>query len=279
MSNPFRAQDTIASRGRGGPGRSAGGGGASGPAAQTLPPALGDLLSWFDLTDLSTLWQDNAATIPAVDGQPVQRIDNKGNDPNVPFLNDNLQVGTIQPLLFANEPVPLTGALGFKTGGNSWNISVNTAPPFPGVGPAGGITVAYAGRQNDVAVASSGPGAGWGLPHFVIQDGDANNSPGNWIYRRASGTFEDSGVAAPVNIWNWELVTWTGTTMIMKVGGAAEVVKVVPAYAPINAGQSISIGGFRSQCTVFLMWAGALDAGERAAFGNFMDTTYGVMPF
>lgn len=34
---------------------------------------------WYDPSDLSTMWQDAAGTIPAVVGMPVARIDDKGN--------------------------------------------------------------------------------------------------------------------------------------------------------------------------------------------------------
>jgi len=34
---------------------------------------------WYDPSDLSTMWQDTAGTIPAIVGYPVARIDDKGN--------------------------------------------------------------------------------------------------------------------------------------------------------------------------------------------------------
>lgn len=34
---------------------------------------------WYDPSDLATMWQDTAGTIPAVPGLPVARIDDKGN--------------------------------------------------------------------------------------------------------------------------------------------------------------------------------------------------------
>ncbi|MFZ5653163.1 MAG: hypothetical protein ACOY42_02000 [Pseudomonadota bacterium] len=34
---------------------------------------------WYDPSDLSTMWQDTAGTVPAVIGLPVARIDDKGN--------------------------------------------------------------------------------------------------------------------------------------------------------------------------------------------------------
>lgn len=51
-----------------------------------MPP--GAPVLWYDGSDLSTLWQDTAGTVPVVsDGDPVNRIDNKGSMVGVPVLN------------------------------------------------------------------------------------------------------------------------------------------------------------------------------------------------
>lgn len=44
--------------------------------------ALGEEGGWFDPSDLSTLWQDTAGTVPAVVGDPVGRIDDKSGRGN-----------------------------------------------------------------------------------------------------------------------------------------------------------------------------------------------------
>ncbi len=44
--------------------------------------ALGEEGGWFDPSDLATLWQDTAGTIPAVVGDPVGRIDDKSGRGN-----------------------------------------------------------------------------------------------------------------------------------------------------------------------------------------------------
>ncbi len=43
------------------------------------PPALAELIHWYDFDDLSTLWQDIAGTIPVTTpGQSLPRVDDKG---------------------------------------------------------------------------------------------------------------------------------------------------------------------------------------------------------
>jgi hypothetical protein len=42
--------------------------------------ALGEAGAWYDPSDLSTLWQDTAGTVPAVVGDPVGRIDDKSGN-------------------------------------------------------------------------------------------------------------------------------------------------------------------------------------------------------
>jgi len=45
------------------------------------PPALDDILHWFDFTDISTLFQDTGGLTPVTsNGQVIARINNKGSD-------------------------------------------------------------------------------------------------------------------------------------------------------------------------------------------------------
>jgi hypothetical protein len=41
---------------------------------------LGEAGAWYDPSDLSTLWQDTAGTVPAIVGDPVGRIDDKSGN-------------------------------------------------------------------------------------------------------------------------------------------------------------------------------------------------------
>lgn len=48
-------------------------------AIATIIAAYTQASVWYDPSDLATMWQDTAGTIPAVPGLPVARIDDKGN--------------------------------------------------------------------------------------------------------------------------------------------------------------------------------------------------------
>lgn len=72
----------------------------------------GELGGWYDPSDLSTLWQDDAGTIPVTaDGQTVARIDDKSGNGNH-LRSDSAGTGRLAPL--------------YKTaGGVSWLESVD----------------------------------------------------------------------------------------------------------------------------------------------------------
>jgi hypothetical protein len=57
-----------------------------GPAAPAFSPldlfGSGEEGAWYDPSDLSTVWQDAAGTIPATAGDPVGRIDDKSGNGN-----------------------------------------------------------------------------------------------------------------------------------------------------------------------------------------------------
>lgn len=73
MTNPFRAQDIIASRGRGG------GAATASIGLPPLPPHFGNLAHWWDFNGLDSIYQDAPGTVPiSADGQNILRMDNKG---------------------------------------------------------------------------------------------------------------------------------------------------------------------------------------------------------
>lgn len=245
-----------------------------------MPPELAQLLYWFNGSQADSLWKDDAGIIPATDLSIFKRIDNLGTDTaNVPFLNDNLTGGTQPPIWFQDEPVVGTGAMGIKVGTPGWDLTVNTSPPFPPVGPAAGITFAAVGRMNAPGQAQAGPFAGWSSKG-IINDADANDSAGNWLFRRIIPVVnEDSLVASPLDTWNSCIVTWAGTAMAIKVGGSPVLNLVVPAYVPNNAGQQMNMAGTLCQWAQLMIYDGALTVPNVDALEGYFNTVYGTLPF
>lgn len=249
------------------------------PVSPLLPPDFANLLYWFDVNDISTLWKDQAGTMPiALDQDLINRIDNKGSDTvNVPYLHDRLGGGTVPPIYWATD-FGGKAAMGVKTGGSSWNTQTQVPGPQTPVGPAGGITIAAVGRQNNIAFINNSRCA-WGGNQFIENDGDGNISAGNWAGRLTSAVNVDSGIASPVGIWNYEYMAQAGTDLRLRVGGSAEQTIVHAAYTAVNANQSMIISGFRAQWVEFLIWAGQLSLANRILLTLYFDTKFGVLPF
>lgn len=248
-------------------------------AGALLPPDLGNLLYWFDVNDISTLFKDQAGTMPVTTDLDVfNRIDNKGSDTaNVPFLHDRMIGGNAPPIYFATE-LGGKAAMGVKTGGLAWNMQVQVPGPSTPVGPAAGITIAAVGRVNSTSFAAN-TRCGWGGNQFVDNDSDANITAGNWAGRLTSTVDIDSGVASPVNIWNYEYLAQAGTDIRLRVGGSAEQTIVHASYTAVNANQVISMNGFRSQWAEFLIWSGQLSLPDRILLSLYFDTKFPVLPF
>jgi len=244
-----------------------------------LPPDFANLLFWFDVNDISTLWKDQAGTIPILtDLDVINRIDNKGSDTvNVPYLHDRLLGGSVAPLYFATE-FGGKAAMGFKTGGSAWSVQTQIPGPVAPGGPAAGVTIAAVGRMNSTGFAS-GTRCGWGGNQFVDNDADGNITAGNWAGRLTSAVDIDSGIASTVNIWNYEYLAQAGTDLRLRVGGSAEQTIVHAGYTPVGANQSMSINGFRAQWAEYLIWAGQLNLANRILLDTYFTTKFGVLPF
>lgn len=113
-----------------------------------LPPRLSELSHWLDFSGPG-VWQDTAGTIPAADGLPIARVDNRGSDA-ANFI-------TAPP---TQQPIYRTGALNgrpigdFDHGGTFRRmqaISAGGADP-----PTTGFTMAVVARLNNPQPGAAG---------------------------------------------------------------------------------------------------------------------------
>lgn len=81
---------------------------------------------WYDPSDLATMWQDTAGTIPAVVGMPVARIDDKGNL----GLHATQSVAASRPLLARDDG----GRLALWFDGIDDHLIIPTGMPAPTTG-------------------------------------------------------------------------------------------------------------------------------------------------
>ncbi len=91
-----------------------------------LPPAQGDLLHWWDFSDLSTLFQDTGGSTPVtISGQSIARIDDKGT------AGDNLTQDTAGTRPTYNDVIHSIGVGDFD-GGDAIGIPSLSGSQGPG---------------------------------------------------------------------------------------------------------------------------------------------------
>lgn len=116
-----------------------------------MPP--GAPVLWYDGSDIATLWQDAGGTVPVVnDGDPVNRIDNKGSMSGVPVINNGASGdfvwfenfhngrGSVQSTNTADVELVATTTAALQAGGDMSQLAVYSRP-LGGV-PSGTVRVA-----------------------------------------------------------------------------------------------------------------------------------------
>lgn len=271
MSNPFRGSEIIASRGRGG--RSAGGGGAGSAGAAALPMP-GNLQFWFDFTDISTLFQDVAGTIPVTaPGQSILHVRNKGNDPVVVDLRQPGPAPAQEPLYLAPglagesimEAPP--GALPLSQLGDNTNGTQSGAI---------GLTMAMVARRRNDTLASV-DGLTWG--NFKAHMTAGPTATGFWEANADGMVGALVSKAIVIGEWIYSILSLTSGTNVFRVSGAAEV---------SNADPYIQITGFGNfllhemtrpiDYAETLIWDIPFNLAERDGVANYFVGRYGAFP-
>jgi len=287
MSNPFRGIDTITSRGR------SGGGGVRGTTspALPLPPRLDILAHWWDFSDLTSLFQDTAGTIPIdTDGQPINRLDNKGTAGS--FL-DSISAG--RPPNWRNGPIGPFG-LGYGEFLISPDFMVLDNLTYPaGITPdVNGITTGIIFKAfSNVALSNSLAGqiSGFWVINRVNDSASINNY--STVYDQAptsgGGVY---GIANPGFLTYAALISYPidisiafGTRFLSpgpeanfgNLGGTNQALQAIAATG--NGNIRSSAGGTQLNHHENLVWDGKLNASERQDFYDYADAKYGTLPF
>lgn len=244
MTNPFRGQDTIASRGRGGPGRSAGGGGI-GPTGPTGPlPAFSDLGYWYDANQQIAFWQDSAGTIPILDNTEVNRADNLGFE-----IRDLENPNSVLRWQAAGGP-----ANGPRIGAGSPSIQTEFPHTHPTMGP---IATSWfgVGRHNT----GTGSQGTIGLHKTSGLGGQilAQNIPaGPPFYRMdfCGSGFQSLDVTSLITDWIWIWATMNAAgNWRMQLSGKTEI-SGSGTYNPPQADSPLRIGGINADYTESGVW-------------------------
>lgn len=238
------------------------------------PPEQGNLLHWFDFTDLSTLFQDAAGLIPAVlQSDPVGRVDNKGTDgtPLVQVADDDAR--WILDLAFA--PLP----------------SVDGDDPLGTTVVAATIAAGHAGDYTFALVMAP---ENTGLAEIAFGWPAAITTTGMGIRQIPSATWEALASDASVIAANtYSVDVYIATIGISRVAGSQEIFHSLDAGSvsraePHNAiandsvlsiGASDSIGGFDFQGHVgeVLVYDNDQGGAGVTAIKSYINGKYGVV--
>lgn len=238
-----------------------------------LIPGLPDPQLWFDPTDASTVWQDAAGTIPAVDGGNVGRIDNKGTDPFLRFLDD-------QDFDFPKYRTNFVNGLNVLDGqsvGNEGDLRNREIGARPG---ALGMTMATVTRKTVIPVADE---------HSVQWDNSLGATPrlywtqtGGNVWRaahKASGVSTQVLRAVTVDEWVWTYMVSEDNNFRARASGATEHVDSSGTYIQNNDNEFFYLIQVDGQRADTLVWDFAFSTDQITALIGFLDGKYGQLPF
>ncbi len=244
-----------------------------GPPPAPMPPQLPDVLHWFDFTDVSTLWQDAAGTIPIAAGTDVIRVDNKGSDPT--------------PVIDAFPPGPIWNP-GIINGLGAAN---NTAAGFPaslqetlwgGGSGVAGIEVFAVARQR--ALGTTFPGnlvhlsGGGGV--FGVESDEISLPMDQWA-GNLTGSPQPTGTGRPLNLGEWVWVNAGNTTGAgpnhFQASGSSLVTSAGIFTWPVPGSGTMTLAQlFMGDIAEVLVYDVGMSVAQRAAVAAYFAAKYGA---
>lgn len=231
-----------------------------------MPPAMANLQSWWDGTNPATRFQDQAGTIPAIQGGLVRRLNDGG-------------LGSLD-ISEAGTGVPTLSSVGAGVNGLQVLIATPTTGYFnSSVTQAlnNGVSMAHIVRLTSLpasTVATFGYGAG--------VDGINNQAviapATGWRTRPPGAGFQNYGRLAAIEwVWMYSTIDLAGNWAV-RIAGEIEV-SGVGVFSPQAAGNNLTMFGGALLGAETLLWNRGLTPAERTAFIAYADAKYGVMPF
>jgi hypothetical protein len=245
-------------------------GGLIAVASPLSPPALGNLAAWFDITDSTTVFQDTAGTIQALNGDSIRNITNKGYDStNVPHMNAFFAGSPAGNITLATNAVNGLQALENTVDGQTTPSSLSTAGTLAAM-PNGGTLAAVCKRE----------GTGFQL-NFL-----APNSLNDFIVLGASGTWsvevancgeKNTSKTIVANEWIYAYCTCdsAGNATWRAAGQTEQSSSGNPFVSRVNG---VNLSPQDAQWTEILYWDRALTTGEKAEFITYTTNKYGTLP-
>ena len=241
-------------------------------APPPAPPAPGNLIHHVEPGDASTVWADAAATIPAIDGGVVARIDNKGTD------------GT--PLATSTGgPIYRTGVL------NGTNVIDFSGARLEALAVAAGLTISTTGFTIAMVTRRRASHFGdsilWRWTPFAGTPGPSIRGKFtlNGNFGRTDPLADENLVPDPSVIDQWYLMYWSvdpaGAVDDAKFGSPGPEI-ITPFGVPTDIAPASDVrygtsSTFVSHAEAWF-WNRPLTLAERAALVSLADTKYGTLP-
>lgn len=256
-----------------------------------LPPRLDILAHWWDFSDLSTLSQDVAGTLPiTTDGQSINRLDNKGTAGS--FLDSVVQG---RPPTWRDGPIGPFG-LGYGEFLIVPDFMILSNLNYPaGITPdVNGITTGIIFKAfSTVAIANrlAGQISGAWVLNEISQSASINNfrtrfdqfpTSGGGVYGIANPGFLTYAalISYPIDIsiaFGIRYLSPGPEATFGNLGGTNQALQAIAATGSADI-RSVP-GGTQLNHHENLVWDGQLNGSERQAFYDYADAKYGAMPF
>lgn len=233
-----------------------------------LPPFATDMVNFWDPTDPSQVFEDQAGTTPASEGGLMRRQNNKGTS-GLEVSESGTGVPTWKAAADINAPNGLNYAQ--STLGAGYFVT----PYADGVDWSAGFTCAgaFAANGTGTLVAMAYGSSAMNL-QFV-------ETTGLWRIDVPGIGFVNFGKATVDDEWIWMYCTINAAgDYAIRMSGAAEVVGSGTYSAPPQGGLSLwSPGGQIMRGAGTFMYNRYLTPAERPAVIAYFDQKFGVMPF
>lgn len=232
------------------------------------PLKIEDLVHWFDFTDLTTLWQNAAGTVPVVAGTDIERVDDKGYA-GADFI-DSFPPGPVWQPSLINGLGGTEQLAGFPA--NLQNAAYPNDADTQFVQAV--VRALYSGAAaNNIYLSSAAPGV------LGIEADDTGS--GDWA-GNVTNQPQPTSTGRPITLNEWVRVSagqdGGGGDNIYSASGSPDVVLTGPATAP-GTPSVATLAQLEGNVMEVLVYDEGMDADERQAQDdNYFNRRYGTLP-
>ena len=243
-------------------------------------PSHPALKLWLDAGDLGTLWQDTDGTIPAADGQPVARWDDKSGSGIIVAQADPANAPSLTAGVAELNSVPAVTFVG-GAGGDALTSTTGNSTGVSGLAELTMVTVwkntGYTGQNYQHTIHMGDPSCLSAYGHSTSRAGNAGSGIGNHYW---CDGFDNTGATANGDA-NMALSTYdrsTDTWYINGAPGGTRTVFVTIGSSELQIGSRLQpfVEGFTGHLAEVILFCTVLTEEERNALGFYIQQKYGI---